>query len=75
MSRRILEKEICKFVAYLKEEERSAATVEKYRREVARFAAWLEHREVSKEAAVAYKSRLSGVRTAAGVNGAVSALN
>ena len=75
MSRRISEKEIGRFVAYLQEEERSAATVEKYRREVVRFSAWLEHREVTKEAAVAYKSRLSGIRTAAGVNGAVSALN
>ena len=75
MSGYISEKEIGRFVSYLREEERSEATVEKYRREVARFASWLENREVTKEAAVAYKSRLSGVRTAAGVNGAVTALN
>ena len=75
MSRYISEKEIGRFVAYLQAEERSAATVEKYRREVIRFSAWLENREVTKDLAVAYKSRLSEVRTAAGVNGAVTALN
>mgnify|MGYP001030359218 FL=1 len=75
MSGYISEKEIGRFVSYLREEERSEATVEKYRREVARFASWLEGREVTKDLAVAYKSRLSGVRTAAGVNGAVTALN
>ena len=75
MSRSISEKELDRFTAYLQSEERSGATIEKYRREVVRFSAWLEHCEVTKEAAVAYKSRLSGVRTAAGVNGAVTALN
>ena len=75
MSGYISEKEIGRFVSYLREEERSEATVEKYRREVARFASWLEGREVTKDLAVAYKSRLSEVRTAAGVNGAVTALN
>ena len=73
--RRISEKEIGRFAACLREEERSAATIEKYRREVMRFSAWLEGREITKELAVAYKNRLSEVRTAAGVNGAASALN
>ena len=43
--RRISEKEIGRFAACLREEERSAATIEKYRREVMRFSAWLEGRE------------------------------
>lgn len=67
--------EIRRFAAYLRSEEKSGATVEKYTREAERFAAWLEGRAVTKELAVEYKSRLSGARTAAGVNGAVSALN
>ena len=67
--RRISEKEIGRFAACLRAEERSAATVEKYRREVARFASWLEGREVTKEAAVAYKSRLSGVGRRRGSTG------
>ena len=44
MSGYISETEIGRFVSYLREEERSAATVEKYRREVVRFSAWLENR-------------------------------
>ena len=75
MSKGISDREISGFAACLREEERSAATVEKYRREAARFAAWLAGRAVTKDLAVEYKSRLSEIRTAAGVNGAVSALN
>ena len=75
MSKWVSEREIGRFTAYLRHEERSEATIEKYRREAEAFSAWLDGRAVSKELAVAYKSRLSETRTAAGVNGAVSALN
>ena len=67
--------EIEDFAARLREDERSAATVEKYCREAARFAAWLEGREVNQALALAYKAQLAESRTPAGVNGAVAALN
>ena len=75
MSKWVSEREIGRFTDHLRHEERSGATIEKYRREAEAFAAWLDGRTVTKELAVAYKSRLSETRTAAGVNGAVSALN
>ncbi|MCI9036708.1 MAG: tyrosine-type recombinase/integrase [Oscillospiraceae bacterium] len=67
--------EIEDFAARLREDERSAATVEKYCREAARFAAWLEGREVNQVLALEYKAQLAESRTPAGVNGAVAALN
>ena len=42
----------------LQEEERSPATVEKYGKEAARFAVWLEGRPVTKEAAVCWREEL-----------------
>ena len=67
--------EIEDFAARLREDERSAATVEKYCREAARFAAWLAGREVSQLLALEYKAQLTDSRAPAGVNGAVAALN
>ena len=67
--------EIDAFAARLRGEERSAATVEKYCREAARFAAWLAGREVSQLLALEYKAQLTDSRAPAGVNGAVAALN
>lgn len=63
------------FAACLREEERSCATVQKYCREAARFAAWLGGREVSGELLRTYKESLRETRTPSGVNGAVAALN
>ena len=39
----ISEREIHLLAACLREEERSEATIQKYRREAAQFAAWLDH--------------------------------
>jgi integrase len=62
--------------AWLKGEEKSAATVEKYLREARGLLAWLNGRAVTKEAAVAYKGHLCEKgRAPAGVNGALAALN
>ena len=72
---KINERELTRFAAQLRAEERSPATVEKYCREAARFAAWLNGREADQEQALAYKTELAGSRTPAGVNGAVAALN
>ena len=63
------------FAAYLQTAEACGATVEKYRREAARFCVWLSGREVSRELASAYKTAVAGERSAAGINGAVAALN
>ncbi len=59
----------------LREEERSGATIRKYCREAAQFAAWLGERPASGELARAYKESLRETRTPSGVNGAVAALN
>ena len=67
--------DIMSFAAYLRKEERSAATIEKYVREAGRFLRWLDGRTAGKELALAYKEALMGERTPAGVNGAVAALN
>ena len=69
----ITKKKIRSYEAFLKGEERSAATREKYMREVNRFAIWLGDRALSKETAVQYKASLQG--KASTVNGALSALN
>ena len=67
--------ELARFAARLRAEERSPATVEKYCREAAKFAAWLDGREAEQSLALAYKAELAARRTPAGVNGAVAALN
>ena len=71
----ISEKELTCFAACLRAGEKSAATIEKYLREAARFAAWLGGNDLSRESARAYKDELAAERAPAGVNGAVAALN
>lgn len=63
------------FASHLRQEGRSAATVEKYRCEVRRFAFWLADRPLDREAVRTYREALAAERTAAGVNGAAAALN
>ena len=63
------------FAAHLRAGDRSPATVEKYVREVRRFALWLGDRPLSLPAAQAYRAQLMERRAPAGVNGAVAALN
>ena len=46
------------FVCQLREEERSAGTVEKYQRDVGYYAAWLAERPVSREEASAWREHL-----------------
>lgn len=72
---RISGKEISAFAAYLRAEEKSPATIEKYRREAAQFSRWLAGREAGKGACRGYKEELARSRAPAGVNGAVAALN
>ena len=77
MDERILTSErLDAYRRFLSGEERAPATVEKYLRDMAAFAAWLDGRSVSKELAAAWKEEL----TAQGlspvtVNAKLSALN
>lgn len=71
----ITEKELQNFSSFLTLREKTAATVQKYRREIVRFADWLAGREITRETVCAYKEALAKARSPAGVNGAVAALN
>ena len=67
--------ELTAFAAVLKTQGHGPATVVKYRREAAAFAAWLGEEELTAERAAEYRDRLTACRTMTGANGAVSALN
>lgn len=68
--------DIAAFGQHLRQEERAAATIEKYQRDMREFAAWLNGRVVTKEAALEWKeSLLRGGASPATVNGKLSALN
>ena len=77
MNNRIITKtHLDNFGARLMEEERSAATVEKYLRAVGQFAAWLDGAPVSKEAAALWKEHLLRAGCAPStVNGKLTALD
>lgn len=68
-------KEIQRFGQYLLTEEKSAATVEKYLRDVRSFAEFLADREVSKEETIAYKEYLTQQYAPSSVNSMLVALN
>ena len=73
----MLIKEIClrEFVQDLKCQGHGPATVVKYHREAATFAAWLGEEELTAERAAEYRDHLITCRTTTGANGAISALN
>ena len=62
---------------YLRSEEKAAATVEKYGRDVRAFASWLDGEEATKQASLDYKQYLleEQRREAAGVNAVIAGLN
>ncbi len=67
---------IAAYGRYLKQEERTPATLEKYLRDVRAFALWLDGKAVTKEAVTGWKERLLAERRAPStVNAALSALN
>lgn len=68
--------QIAAYGRYLKQEERTPATLEKYLRDIRAFALWLDGRPVTKEAVTGWKERLLAERRAPStVNAALSALN
>ena len=72
----ITDRQIEQFARYMEEEERAAATVKMYARNVRELMAWLAGREVTKELAVAWKERLMGQGHApATVNAKLAAAN
>lgn len=77
MNERILTPErIAAYGCRLQQEERAAATMEKYLRDVRAFARWMDGRPVTKEAVTAWKERLLEERRAPStVNACLSALN
>jgi site-specific recombinase XerD len=74
--REITAEQIEAFYQHLQEDEREPATIRKYLRDVAEFAAWLERKPVCKEAVIRWKEHLqrSGQQPVT-VNGKLSALN
>lgn len=76
MSKRISEKRIKRYTDMLLAEERAEGTVEKYRRDLREFAAFLGEREAGREGAAAWKEELlrRGLRPET-VNSKLSAIN
>ena len=76
MIREITAEQIEAFYQHLREDERESATIRKYLRDVAEFAAWLKGKPVCKEAVIRWKEHLqrSGQQPVT-VNGKLSALN
>ena len=66
---------IKKFRRYLIEEEKAAATVEKYIRDINVFADWLGDKELDKETVLTYKENLIKNYAPASVNSVLSSLN
>ena len=72
----MISEQLASFRAYLQDEERSEATVEKYLCEVTQFAAWLNDTEVTKSAVAEWKEHLlrEGYEPST-VNGKLTALD
>ena len=71
----IMEKDMADFTAELRGQGHGPATVVKYHREAAAFAAWLGEKALTAERVAEYRDRLTACRTTTGANGAISALN
>lgn len=72
---KITEEMLSKFQRYLKEEEKSAATIQKYMRETRNFAGFLKGGGIQKEKVIAYRVLLQKRYQARTVNGKLSAIN
>lgn len=76
MEKRILEEEKMQaFALYLKDAEKSAATVEKYTHDVGCFAAFAGASEISKQTVLEYKSSLGAAYAVSSANSMIAALN
>ncbi len=76
MKHMMTEKQIASFREYLRHEERSDNTIEKYLRDIQSFYKWLDHREITKENVTAWKERLvANGKAPITVNGSLAALH
>jgi site-specific recombinase XerD len=66
---------ITAYADYLASEERAANTISKYTRDVAAFARHLDGAPVTKEAAIAYKAKITATHAPASVNSMLAAIN
>ena len=73
--KKITDKTIKEFRNYLMNEEKAAATVEKYIRDLTAFAVWLGYTELSKEKVLEYKEYLREHYAPASVNSVLASLN
>lgn len=74
--KRILDpKQMQKFEFHLRNEERSAATIEKYMRDVRFFASFIRDTEISKQTVLEYKSKLNETYAVTSANSMIAALN
>ena len=72
----ITEKEVQMFSRFLRSEDRSGGTIDKYLRDVRAFSAWLGDRELTGEAAAGWRDCLVGEgRAPVTVNSMLSAVN
>ncbi len=71
----ITQETLAVYKAYLINDEKSEATVEKYVRDVSVFSNWLGERALEKEAVMLYKAELAENYAVASVNAAISSLN
>ena len=67
--------EIAEFKDHLTLEERSAATIEKYIRDVSAFAAYAQEAEITKETAICYKKHLQERYAVRSINSMLASLN
>lgn len=68
-------KSIMLFEQYLKEEEKSRATIEKYLRDLRGFMVFLKERPIGKDITIAYKEHLCSLYSPVSVNSMLAALN
>ncbi len=73
--KKITDKTIREFRAYLHDEEKARATVEKYVRDLTAFAAWLGQSRLTKARVLEYKEYLIRSYSAGSVNSMLSSLN
>lgn len=75
-ARKLTKTMLSAYIAYLREEERSQATIEKYSRDIYRFYNYLGvNAFVNKEGVIAYKRQLSGQYSVASTNSMLVSIN
>lgn len=66
---------IVRYIAYLKEQERSDATIQKYTHDLLTFCSHLAEKPLAKEAIIEWKQQITGIHAPASVNSMLAAVN